>query len=321
MPAITSGDRLREYKPRGSKEYAVILYHGIHGPDVDLAGRNSSGKHISVSEFRKHMEIVANEWNLVTMSDIRLAHQGEIELPERAVAITVDDGFSNVYHQAWPILKDLGLKATFYLATGFIGTGRMSWTDQLESMLLDSSLKNLNVKASGQNKEFDLSNVDSKVATLQDIKSVYKRLPFKDVEQLLEDVKNQLDCGPDSTHQLYEMLNWDQVREMNEEGTFDFGAHTVDHIPVSRIPYEEMKYQVSASLEKVSDELDSEIRVFSYPEGQSDDYDQPSIDYLKSIGVDMCPTAIEGVNNYKKTDPFHISRCMIGFEGRSFVLD
>ena len=73
--------------------------------------------------------------------------------------------------------------------------------------------------------------------------------------------------------------------------------------------------------EKVSDELDSEIRVFSYPEGQSDDYDQTSIDYLKSIGVDMCPTAIEGVNNYKKTDPFHISRCMIGFEGRSFVLD
>ena len=73
--------------------------------------------------------------------------------------------------------------------------------------------------------------------------------------------------------------------------------------------------------EKISDELSIPIRMFSYPEGQLDDYDQPSIDYLKSIGVDMCPTAIEGVNNYKKTDPFHISRCMIGFEGRSFVLD
>jgi peptidoglycan/xylan/chitin deacetylase (PgdA/CDA1 family) len=36
------------------------------------------------------------------------------------VAITFDDGYREVYTQAWPVLRDLGLPATVFLATGFV---------------------------------------------------------------------------------------------------------------------------------------------------------------------------------------------------------
>jgi hypothetical protein len=71
----------------------------------------------------------------------------------------------------------------------------------------------------------------------------------------------------------------------------------------------------------ISTELDIKCRKFSYPEGQKDDFDDKSIEFLKSIGIDHCPTAIQGKNSVATTDPFHIRRCMIGFEGRPFILN
>ena len=47
------------------------------------------------------------------------------KLPPRALSITFDDGYANNATVAAPILKRLGLHATFFIATGFLDGGRM----------------------------------------------------------------------------------------------------------------------------------------------------------------------------------------------------
>lgn len=42
------------------------------------------------------------------------------------VVLTIDDGFADVYDNAWPLLRDRGLPFTLYLATGYMGT-TMHW--------------------------------------------------------------------------------------------------------------------------------------------------------------------------------------------------
>ena len=49
-------------------------------------------------------------------------------LPARALAITFDDGYADNATVALPILRRLGLPATFFVATGFLDGGRM-WND------------------------------------------------------------------------------------------------------------------------------------------------------------------------------------------------
>ncbi|MFL5737182.1 MAG: polysaccharide deacetylase family protein [Actinomycetota bacterium] len=41
-------------------------------------------------------------------------------LEEDLLVITFDDGYREVYTQAWPVLRDLGLPATVFVATGFL---------------------------------------------------------------------------------------------------------------------------------------------------------------------------------------------------------
>lgn len=49
-------------------------------------------------------------------------------LPDRALAITFDDGYADNHDIALPVLKAHGLCATFFVATDFLDGGRM-WND------------------------------------------------------------------------------------------------------------------------------------------------------------------------------------------------
>ena len=53
---------------------------------------------------------------------------------ERQVAITFDDGHGDNYHRAFPVLREAGLQATFFVTTDEIGKeGYMTW-DMLREM-------------------------------------------------------------------------------------------------------------------------------------------------------------------------------------------
>src|SRR5437867_6333889 len=48
----------------------------------------------------------------------------------RELAITFDDGYRDNYECAAPILQTMGLPATFFVATRFIGTDIVAWWDK-----------------------------------------------------------------------------------------------------------------------------------------------------------------------------------------------
>lgn len=71
---------------------------------------------VGVELFRKQMEYLRDKgYRVIPLAELVGALQGQRPLPERAVAITIDDGFASIYTKAWPILKSFGYPFTVFL--------------------------------------------------------------------------------------------------------------------------------------------------------------------------------------------------------------
>ncbi len=68
-------------------------------------------------------------------------------LPERAAAITFDDGYADNFTVALPLLRERGSTATFFVATGFLDGGRML-NDTIIEAIRRCSRENLDLGSS-----------------------------------------------------------------------------------------------------------------------------------------------------------------------------
>ncbi|MGD9787003.1 MAG: polysaccharide deacetylase family protein [Sulfuricellaceae bacterium] len=94
----------------------VLMYHHV-SPNPGLVT-------VSPATFRAHMETIAtNGYHAISADDFLLFLQGHHDLPAKSVLITFDDGYLDNYVHAWPVLQELGLKATIFAVTGWVGDG------------------------------------------------------------------------------------------------------------------------------------------------------------------------------------------------------
>lgn len=108
----------------------ILIYHHV-------SENTPASTSVSTEQFRTHLQLLKDEG--FTVVDLRTTlaklQRGE-EIADNAVAITFDDGFHNIYDNAWPLLKEYGYPFTLFVATDAIDQGyndMMTW-DQLREM-------------------------------------------------------------------------------------------------------------------------------------------------------------------------------------------
>ncbi|HEU0304020.1 MAG TPA: polysaccharide deacetylase family protein [Gaiellaceae bacterium] len=99
----------------------VLTYHAVESGPAPLC--------IDPAVFARHVDAIADSgFEALTVSELAAALRAG-ELPERALAVTFDDGAASVAEQAAPLLRKRGLRATVFCVAGSLG-GTNDWATQ-----------------------------------------------------------------------------------------------------------------------------------------------------------------------------------------------
>jgi len=110
---------------------AVVFAYGRFGDD------RAPGTSIRVDQFEDHLdELKDGDYSVLPLPRVVGALRGGAALPDRTVAITIDEATRSAYRDAWPRLRAAGVPFTLFVATDAVDRGlgdAMTW-DQVREL-------------------------------------------------------------------------------------------------------------------------------------------------------------------------------------------
>jgi peptidoglycan/xylan/chitin deacetylase (PgdA/CDA1 family) len=174
----------------------ILMYHSI----VD-----DSYQSVSINSFKKQMIFMKKMgYQTISFKDLNKKNHN------KEFILTFDDGYENIFTNAFPILIELGFKATCFIITNKIGH------------------------------------------------------------------YNEWDINKDNFKKM-KLMNRDQINEWLQKG-FDVGSHTMDHLDLIKLNYENKNQQIINSKKFFKDVFNIEIDSFAYPFGS---YDNETLNIIK----------------------------------------
>ncbi len=100
------------------KAFGILLYHRV----AEVPDSSSVPTHnVTPQRFRTQLEgLLHRGYDAWPLRRVLTHHLAKQPIPRNVFVVTFDDGFENVYGNAWPVLQDLQVPATVFLATAFL---------------------------------------------------------------------------------------------------------------------------------------------------------------------------------------------------------
>jgi peptidoglycan/xylan/chitin deacetylase (PgdA/CDA1 family) len=135
-PASPLFDQARPMVPlgRGTIQVPILMYHYIRENPVpgDKMGFDLS---VTPADFNRQLDwLQSNGYHTVDFNDLRAYFDNQAPLPSRPVILTFDDGYKDLYTDAYPILRGHNFKGVAYLVSGFLGAPNNVSRDQVREM-------------------------------------------------------------------------------------------------------------------------------------------------------------------------------------------
>ncbi len=297
---------------RNSRRLAILMYHGVEAEPV----RPRCSYVLDVATLRQQLTYVRRHFNVLPIEEaLRRLRDGT--LPRRAAVLTFDDGTRNLATHAAPVLRDLGLPAAVFLATGPMGTGDSLWPDRLWLAFARTQVPEVDLTAIGLGKRPLRIPADRK-ETREEAVQYFKQLPDPERIAGVDWLVGLLGPELDASGSPFEMLGWDDARELAGDGRVSLYPHTVTHPILANCSDEKVDYEITESCRTIQRETGSAPAVFAYPNGGAEDFDGRARAALWRNGVRWALSTTNGFAG-RDSDPLALPRIGIASQ-HSFAL-
>ncbi|MBX2993079.1 MAG: polysaccharide deacetylase family protein [Bacteroidetes bacterium] len=305
----------------------ILMYHRIAEMDVDpwyLC--------VSPENFAAQLEVLRKRARPMSLQKLAAAvHEGNV--PPRAVAVTFDDGYANNLYTAKPLLERYDTPATVFVTTGYLGSQKEYWWDELDQALLqpgtlpprlslsmDNNTRDWNLGAASSYTEGEYRNDcarGTKSPRLNFYYSVWEWLrPLPDVSRrmMLDAIVSW--AGKESClRPTHRSLLHEEVVTLALGGLVEVGPHTVSHAMLSHHPEDVQRREIEESKKCIENLLSADVASFSYPFGR---YDATTVSIVKQAGFSAACTVENSTIQYG-SDPLQLPRFgVFDMNGRVF---
>jgi peptidoglycan/xylan/chitin deacetylase (PgdA/CDA1 family) len=281
----------------------ALCYHGVvreHRQD-----RFRYNNTVSLTEFESQLELLARDFHPISARELLAWHEGARELPDNAVFVSFDDGYANNVLAAEVLLR-YGIPCTFFISTGYIGTKRMLWPEEVVSRLLAWP----QAQAPGPDGEQVDVPVDATARRALAVgwRERCKQIRWPQAQAYLERLR-QTPATLEDDDELFRFMSWDEVRQLQAKG-FDIGSHTVEHPILTQVGPEQLMCELRDSRQRIEAELGSVCDSIAYPNGGRADFSPQVIAAARAAGYRLGCTIIEDFID-APGDPMAVNRLCV----------
>ena len=313
----------------------ILLYHRIAEMPTDPFNLC-----VAPHRFAEHLAILKEHYHPMSLQQVVQTIQAGKQ-PNRAIAVTFDDGYADNLWNAKPLLEDYDVPATVFVATGHLEQKREFWWDELDRLLLQPgrlpSCLNLNINGKPYYWELgeasDYSDDDyqrdrtwnwyvqeqSDPGARQRLyRSLYQRLyPLSlNERQSLLDKLLAWSGAPATGRSTYRSLSPIEVCQLEQGELIEIGAHTINHPFLATLPIEAQQQEIQQSKTELETLLNHPVNSFAYPHGN---YTTQTIDLVRKTGF-ACACSTSEHRIRQPANCFQLPRVVVGnWDGDTFA--
>jgi peptidoglycan/xylan/chitin deacetylase (PgdA/CDA1 family) len=292
------------------RDLRVLAYHRVLPlPDAGTYEFDLGLISTPPEQFREQMLLLRERFHPMRLSDVAAAIDQGHDLPADAVVVTFDDGYDDNYHVVFPILRELGVPAAFFVSTGHIDSGRPYAYDWLVHMILLSPATRMVLPELGLDVALPTERNGRREIAV-DVLFRMKELGALDQAAMIQRLEREWNMPSDVAPADCRPMTWDQLREMHAAG-LEIGSHGVHHWMLSKLPQAELEAEVHQSKEALQRELGVAPLLMSYPVGSGRAFDQRVIDVTRDAGYALACSYISGTNPQPASNRYALYRLAV----------
>lgn len=233
-----------------AKEFSVariITFHAVGVPGCPTAA------------FTAQLEYLQRHFRIVPLAAlVQALRDGRTDIAHW-IALTFDDGTRNNGTVAAPILKRLGLPATFFICPGLVGRGVWLWNHEARERL--RSLPTAEFAALADSFGRTGENLEAVIKWM-------KTLPLHSrshIERVIRDATPSF-RPTDAQRTEFDLMDWSELKAL-DPALITLGAHSTNHPILANCTAEELKAEVAECRPRLEKELARPVEYFCYPNG------------------------------------------------------
>jgi peptidoglycan/xylan/chitin deacetylase (PgdA/CDA1 family) len=273
-----SGLMLLAQRAAARHKAIVLTYHRVLSAEDRRQSWSDGAIIVSRDTFAWQMAALRRWFNVVSLAEFLAQFQSGRPFEPGTCLVTFDDGWSDTYTNAWPILQRHGIPATVFLPVDFIGSPHVFWQEELGAQLAaicdeahDDPLRAGRLRTAlepyGLAPALDPPRSATRAAAMRLVRA-RKQLagwPIDEVRRMLDDLRGRAPALPACDR----FATWEEVTEMAAGGVC-FGGHGASHRVLTTLGPHELEADVERCRTVLTTRVPGAADVFCYPNGDHD---------------------------------------------------